>query len=64
MCPVDLMLAFFFSLEGRIKAMMEKAFWDMLRDDLESGDPTYEQALGLLAEIKEVLSLIAIKLQC
>jgi len=43
------------SLEGRIKGMMEKAFWDMLRDDIESGEPTYEQAMGLLAEIRETV---------
>ncbi len=34
--------------------MMEKAFWDLLREDLDSDEPSYEHALSLLAEIREV----------
>ncbi|XP_063727072.1 T-complex protein 11-like protein 2 isoform X2 [Symsagittifera roscoffensis] len=43
------------SLEGRIKAMMEKAFWDLLKEDLESEEPVYEQVLSLLQDIKETV---------
>ncbi|XP_017093034.2 T-complex protein 11-like protein 2 [Drosophila bipectinata] len=41
------------SLEGRIKTMVHKAFWDLLRQQLERQPPSYDQAIRLLAEIKE-----------
>ncbi|KAH8273528.1 hypothetical protein KR018_010518 [Drosophila ironensis] len=41
------------SLEGRIKAMVHKAFWDLLRQQLERQPPSFDQAIRLLAEIKE-----------
>ncbi|EDV91940.1 T-complex protein 11-like protein 1 [Drosophila grimshawi] len=41
------------SMEGRIKTMVHKAFWDMLREQLERQPPSYDQAIRLLGEIKE-----------
>ncbi|XP_016967787.1 T-complex protein 11-like protein 2 [Drosophila biarmipes] len=41
------------SLEGAIKKMVHKAFWDLLRQQLERQPPSYDQAIRLLAEIKE-----------
>ncbi|KAH8305339.1 hypothetical protein KR044_006639 [Drosophila immigrans] len=41
------------SLEGRIKTMVHKAFWDLLRQQLERQPPAYDQAIRLLGEIKE-----------
>ncbi|XP_030567900.1 T-complex protein 11-like protein 1 [Drosophila novamexicana] len=41
------------SLEGRIKAMVHKAFWNLLREQLERDPPSYDQAIRLLGEIKE-----------
>ncbi|KAH8420644.1 hypothetical protein KR009_012419 [Drosophila setifemur] len=41
------------SLEGRIKTMVHKAFWDLLRQQLERQPPSFDQAIRLLAEIKE-----------
>ncbi|KAM8720988.1 hypothetical protein ACLKA7_006946 [Drosophila subpalustris] len=41
------------SLEGRIKTMVHKAFWDLLRQQLERQPPSYDQAIRLLGEIKE-----------
>ncbi|XP_023168935.2 T-complex protein 11-like protein 1 [Drosophila hydei] len=41
------------SLEGRIKAMVHKAFWNLLREQLERNPPSYDQAIRLLGEIKE-----------
>ncbi|EDV45955.1 T-complex protein 11-like protein 2 [Drosophila erecta] len=41
------------SLEGAIKKMVHKAFWDLLRQQLDRQPPSYDQAIRLLAEIKE-----------
>eukprot|EP00099_Drosophila_melanogaster_P010605 NP_001284913.1 uncharacterized protein Dmel_CG16721, isoform B [Drosophila melanogaster] len=41
------------SLEGAIKKMVHKAFWDLLRVQLDRQPPSYDQAIRLLAEIKE-----------
>ncbi|XP_017017166.1 T-complex protein 11-like protein 1 [Drosophila kikkawai] len=41
------------SLEGAIKRNVHKAFWELLREQLERQPPSYDQAIGLLAEIKE-----------
>ncbi|EDW78281.1 uncharacterized protein Dwil_GK16258 [Drosophila willistoni] len=43
------------SLEGRIKTIMHQAFWDILRQQLEQQPPNFDQAIRLLAEIKEEL---------
>ena len=46
--------------------MMEKAFWDLLKEDLESEEPVYEQVLSLLQDIKEVsdLTILTVKQKC
>ncbi|XP_011205138.2 T-complex protein 11-like protein 1 isoform X1 [Bactrocera dorsalis] len=41
------------SLERRIKDIMHKAFWDVLRGELNENPPRYDYALQLLAEIKD-----------
>ncbi|EDW30986.1 GL15173 [Drosophila persimilis] len=43
------------SFEGRVKAMVHKAYWDVLRTQLERQPPQYDQAIRLLAEIKECI---------
>ncbi|XP_057657005.1 T-complex protein 11-like protein 1 [Diorhabda carinulata] len=43
------------SVQGVIKNTMHKAFWDILRQQLDEDPPVYTQALNLLEEIKEGL---------
>uniref|UniRef100_A0A667ZLM5 T-complex 11, testis-specific-like 1 n=1 Tax=Myripristis murdjan TaxID=586833 RepID=A0A667ZLM5_9TELE len=43
------------SLERRVKEIMHKAFWDCLEAQLTGDPPSYNHAIKLLAEIKEVL---------
>lgn len=43
-----------YSLERRVKEIMHKAFWDCLEAQLKEDPPSYEHAIKLLAEIKEV----------
>lgn len=40
------------SLEGRIKEMAHKAFWDLLRENIKQDPPCYDLAINLLADIK------------
>ena len=42
------------TLHKRVKEIVHKAFWDILANELSQDPPIYEQALRLLAEIKEV----------
>lgn len=41
------------SLERRIKDVMHKAFWDVLREQLQREPPCFDQAIALLTEIKQ-----------
>lgn len=41
------------SLERRIKEVMHKVFWDILREQLNLNPPNYDHAIQLLADIKE-----------
>ncbi|KAM9313016.1 T-complex protein 11-like protein 2 [Gastrophryne carolinensis] len=43
------------SLEGRVKEIVHKAFWDCLESDLKEDPPQYEHAIMLFDEIKEIL---------
>lgn len=45
---------FHFSLEKRVKDTMHKAFWDVLREQLNKDPPCYDHAMQLLNDIKEV----------
>lgn len=38
----------------QVKDTMHKAFWDLLREQLNNEPPEYSQAMILLAEIREV----------
>jgi hypothetical protein len=38
-----------------VKDSLHRAFWNNLREQLESDPPNYTQALDLLAEVKQVL---------
>lgn len=49
------------SLEKIIKDTLHKAFWDVLRDQLQSTPPQYGHAIQLLAEIKETFQTILTK---
>ncbi|CAG0882179.1 unnamed protein product [Cyprideis torosa] len=40
-------------LHARVHKEMHQAFWDLLRNDLSSDPPRYDQAISLLAEIKD-----------
>ncbi|XP_015225219.1 PREDICTED: T-complex protein 11-like protein 1 [Cyprinodon variegatus] len=42
------------SLERRVKETMHQAFWDCLEDQLKEDPPSYQHAIKLLGEIKEV----------
>lgn len=42
------------SLEERIKSIMHDAFWDLLREELNSNPPKYDHAIALLGDIKDV----------
>lgn len=42
------------SLEKKIKTILHDVFWDILRDQLESDPPSYDQAIILLGDIREV----------
>jgi len=42
-------------MEKQIKEIMQKAFWDLLKEQLESDPPVYTQALTLFTEIKAML---------
>lgn len=46
------------SIEKIIKETMHKAFWDILRTQLENDPPVYDHALVLLADIKEAFQSI------
>lgn len=41
------------SLEGRVKKIVHKAFWDLLESGLNEDPPEYEHAIKLFEEIKE-----------
>ncbi|MEE6480008.1 hypothetical protein FKM82_012431 [Ascaphus truei] len=43
------------SLEGRVKQIVHKAFWDCLESELNEDPPQYEHAIKLFDEIKEIL---------
>lgn len=43
------------SLEGKVREIMEKAFWDILDKELKEEPPNYNHALTLLVEIKQEL---------
>nr|CAG4650110.1 EOG090X04Z9 [Sida crystallina] len=46
-------------LHKMVKEMVQKAFWDLLKEELEQDPPEYNRALILLEEIKEwLLSLL------
>lgn len=47
------------SLERRIKEIMHKAFWDVLKEELERTPPSYNLAIKLLTDIKEVFIQLA-----
>ena len=46
------------SLEGQVKEVMHRAFWDSLAESLREDSPDYTHALVLLKEIKEVIIII------
>nr|XP_006138052.1 T-complex protein 11-like protein 2 [Pelodiscus sinensis]XP_006138053.1 T-complex protein 11-like protein 2 [Pelodiscus sinensis]XP_014436550.1 T-complex protein 11-like protein 2 [Pelodiscus sinensis]XP_025034693.1 T-complex protein 11-like protein 2 [Pelodiscus sinensis] len=43
------------SLEGRVKQIVHKAFWDLLESELNEDPPEYDHAIKLFEEIKETL---------
>jgi len=42
------------SFMKQVKDTMHKAFWELLREQINSDPPVYSQAMILLAEIREV----------
>lgn len=42
------------SLMKQVKDTMHKAFWELLREQLNNDPPEYSQAMILLTEIREV----------
>lgn len=49
------------SIEKVIKETMHKAFWDILRKQLESTPPVYDHALVLLNDVKECFTSILLE---
>lgn len=47
------------SLEKKIKTILHDAFWDLLREQLNSDPPCYDHAIVLLGDIKEVEDTIS-----
>ena len=43
-----------YSLEELVTGAVHKAFWESLQGQLDKNPPEYHQALGLLAEVKQV----------
>ncbi|KAJ8378379.1 hypothetical protein AAFF_G00243370 [Aldrovandia affinis] len=43
------------SLEGRVKEIIHRAFWDSLQAQLSLSPPDYTNAIALLQEVKEIL---------
>ena len=43
-------------LRGQVESIMKKAFWDVLKSQLQESPPKFKQALCLLVEIKEDLT--------
>lgn len=43
-------------LKGQVEEIMKKAFWDVLKSQLDESPPKFKQALSLLVEIKEDLT--------
>ncbi|MGH0175545.1 UNVERIFIED_CONTAM: hypothetical protein FKN15_070799 [Acipenser sinensis] len=46
------------SLEGRVKEIVHRAFWDSLEAQLAHSPPDYSHAIKLLQEIKEVMAAV------
>lgn len=42
------------SLEKTVRDIVHKAFWDCLEDQLKEDPPSYDHAIKLVGEIKEV----------
>lgn len=49
------------SMEKLIKEMLHKAFWEVLREQLNNTPPNYDHAIKLLAEIKDAFQTILTK---
>lgn len=50
------------SLMKQVKDTMHKAFWELLREQLNSDPPEYSQAMILLSEIQTVCNHFSIAL--
>ena len=53
---LDFMLTFYFNcrLEKQVRDVVHKAFWDKLREELNQDPPTFNQAMSLIEEVKQV----------
>lgn len=49
------------SLLKQVKDTMHKAFWELLREQLNSDPCEYSQAMILLADIREVCTIVIVK---
>jgi len=43
------------SMESTVKEIMQRAFWDILKEQLEADPPVFDQAMVLLTEVKSML---------
>lgn len=50
-------------VEKQVKEIMQRAFWDLLEDQLKADPPQYSQAISLLTEIKGMLYSILVSPQ-
>jgi hypothetical protein len=44
--------------EKRVREQMEKAFWDLMREDINKTPPVFDRVIPVLEEIKEILKII------
>lgn len=51
------------SFMKQVKDTMHKAFWELLREQLNNDPPEYSQAMILLKEIQEVCMIIIVFIQ-
>ena len=49
--------------EKRVREQMEKAFWDLMREDINKTPPVFDRLIPVLQEIKEILKIIVPKSQ-
>jgi len=56
----DQLSALTFSIEGKVKEIMHKAFWDALEASISEDPPNYRHACVLIQDVKEVMIFLCL----